>query len=209
MTLLLVRHAESAGNVRAIIQGWRDEPLTPAGEAQAEIVAARLAGAGASALYSSPLLRTRHTAERIAAATGLSISQEPDLREYRFGEAEGMTWPEAVARWNLEGRDWGRGKVPGEEGMAAFRARVGARLDALAAQHANDAAICVIHGGVLGAFVAHLFGLAPDQHPRVHSGNCGVTTIEWEQGQAVLRRLNDCCHLGQGEATTTPGWQQP
>jgi len=209
VTLLLVRHGESAGNVRGIIQGWQDEPLTPAGEAQAEAVAARLATAGAAALYSSPLIRARHTAERIAARTGLPIVDEPALREYCFGEAEGLSWPAAVARWQLDAHDWGRGRVPGEEGMVVFRARVGARLEALAAAHATEVAICVVHGGVLGAFVARLFGLPPEQHPRVHSGNCGVTTIEWEQGRAVLRRLNDCCHLPQGSATTTPGWQRP
>lgn len=211
MTLLLVRHGESTGNTERVIQGWLDRPLTARGLAQAERVAVhldghlsghpagRLAGNDAVALYSSPLARARHTADRIAARLSLPVIEESNLREYCFGEAQGLAWAEARARWDLGERDWGAGRVPGEEGMPAFRERVWGRLHELAMHHRDGAAIVVAHGGVIGAFAAVLFGLEPAQHPSVHAANGSITTVAVEHDRLVIHSLNDRCHL-DGEA---------
>ncbi len=195
MTLLLLRHGESLGNVDRLIQGWLELPLTERGRRQAVLAAGRLAASGAVALYTSPLRRARETAAPVAAATGLAPIDVPDLREYCFGEAQGLRWEEAVARWGLSDRDWGVGAVPGEEGMEAFRARVARRIEALAAQHADEVAICVVHGGVLGAVVAHLCGLPPHEHAQLYTGNCGIATLTQADGRPVILGLNDQCHL--------------
>ena len=135
MTLLLVRHGESAGNARRLIQGWHEFPLTERGHRQADAVSRRLAGAGAVALYASPILRAWQTAAPIAAATGLTPVRTDGLREYGSGEAEGLHWQEAATRWGLSGDDWGVGRVPGEEGFEAFRDRVAQTVETLAARH--------------------------------------------------------------------------
>lgn len=195
MTLLLLRHGESQGNVERVIQGWLELPLTDRGQRQAMFAAQRLATTGAAALYTSPLLRARQTVAPVAAATDLEPIDVPDLREYCFGAAEGLRWEQAAARWGLSDRDWGVGAVPGEEGMAAFRTRVARQFDALAALHTDDVAICVVHGGVLGAVVAHLCGLLPHEHAQLYTGNCGIATFEQGAGGTVILGLNDQCHL--------------
>ncbi|MSQ36517.1 MAG: histidine phosphatase family protein [Dehalococcoidia bacterium] len=195
MTLLLVRHGESTGNAERLIQGWLDVPLTPLGRRQAAAVAARLASAGASALYSSPLRRARETADAVAAATRLAVVEVDALREYHFGEAQGLRYEDAAARWGRAERGWGVGQVPGEEGLPAFRARVGAGIAELAARHTTDIAIAVLHGGVLGAIVAELCALPPDVYAQVYTANCGLTTLVREQGRDVIATYNDHCHL--------------
>jgi broad specificity phosphatase PhoE len=199
MTLLLLRHGESEGNVRRVIQGWSAFSLTARGRAQAETAGRYLATLGPAVLYSSPLPRARETAEAVARHTGLEIVDVDDVREYHFGEAEGLTWDEAAARWGLAERDWGVGTVPGEEGIPAFQQRVARAIDALIERHANDLAVCVVHGGVLGATVAHLCRLALGEHAQIYSGNCSITAIEVQYERPVITALNHQCHLRAGQ----------
>lgn len=196
MTLIFVRHGESEGNVGRVIQGWLDLPLTPQGEAQAAAVARRLASAGATALYSSPLGRALQTADAIAGTTGLEVIARPDLREYGYGEAQGLTWTEAAQRWGLGDRDWANRSIPGEEGLDAFRTRVRRQFDELFERHGDSTAIAVIHGGVLGALVASLCGLEAHEFVQLYTGNCSIMVVTAERsGDPVIVALNDLCHL--------------
>lgn len=195
MTLLLLRHGESEGNVLRMIQGWQDYPLTERGHRQAAHAGRRLAASGAVALYSSPLARAADTARAVAATTDLAIEWTPDFREYCFGEAQGMRWDDAAARWGLADRDWGVGLVPGEEGMERFRARVARQFEELAARHCDDLAICVLHAGTVGALVEYLCGLSPHEHVALYTGNCGISVVESVEGEHIIVTLNDQRHI--------------
>ena len=196
VTLLLLRHGESEGNVTRRIQGWDDLPLTDLGRRQAEAAGRRLAGSGAAALYSSPLRRAHDTAEIVAAHVGLDVIDLDDLREYHFGEAEGLSWDEAAARFGLEGRDWGAGRIPGEEGVTAFRDRVERRIGELAERHASDVAIVAVHSGVLGAILSRLLGLSDAEYAQIYTANGGITTLrDGMDGRTAIDGLNDVCHL--------------
>jgi broad specificity phosphatase PhoE len=199
VTLVLLRHGESEGNVLRRIQGWHDYPLTERGHRQAAAAATRLATVPAAALYTSPLARARQTADAVEATTSLTAVELPDLREYCFGEAQGMTWDEAVARWGFSDADWGAGRVPGEEGMEAFRARVSQQFETLLRRHADNVAVCVLHAGTLGALVEALCGLPPHSHAALYTGNCGIGVIEQVHGEARVEMLNDQRHLSPDE----------
>ena len=97
MTLILVRHGESEGNTRRIMQGSLDMPLTEAGREQARLVAARLASMPIAAVYSSPLSRAFETAQVIAAHHAVDVQPIAGLREGGRGEAQGLTWAEVTA----------------------------------------------------------------------------------------------------------------
>lgn len=66
--IYLARHGQDEDNAAGILNGRRDQPLTTIGQQQAETVTAKIAKAGLrfAAIYTSPLLRTRQTAETIA-----------------------------------------------------------------------------------------------------------------------------------------------
>lgn len=199
MTLLLLRHGESEGNVLRMIQGWRDYPLTERGHRQARYAAERLATTGAVALYASPLLRAADTARAVARTTGLEVQWTPDFREYHFGSAEGMRWNDAARRWGLADRDWGVGRVPGEEGMEAFRTRVSRQFEELRARHVDGLAICVLHAGTVGALVEYLCGMPLHEHAALYTGNCGIAVIEDVWGVASFVTLNDQRHIPADE----------
>src|ERR1043166_3642082 len=66
--------------------------LSARGRAEIAAVAERLAGDTVAALYSSPLQRTRESAEIIAARLGLPLALHDDLIELDFGEWTGTTF---------------------------------------------------------------------------------------------------------------------
>lgn len=210
MTLLLLRHGESEGNVQRLIQGWAEYDLTALGRLQAEAAGSHLAGHEVAALYSSPLRRARATAEIVGAQLGLEVLDLPDLREYGFGEAEGLRWQEAQQRFGLAGREWGSGRVPGEEGMPGFRDRVERQIEELAQRHVQDVAVAVIHGGVLGAFAARLMGLEDGAYAQIFAANCGLTTLRpGMDGATSIEVLNEVCHLRDLGAIQKEPWLTP
>jgi broad specificity phosphatase PhoE len=65
MRLILVRHAQTEGNVKRVLEGPEGK-LSTLGARQAAAVAKRLKDEDPDAIYSSPYLRTRETAQAIA-----------------------------------------------------------------------------------------------------------------------------------------------
>jgi broad specificity phosphatase PhoE len=206
MTVILVRHAESEGNVGRMIQGWTDMRLTETGVRQARSVARRLAAEPIVAVYSSPLERARQTADSVAAALGLDVIEEPDLRERNYGQAQGLTWADAAARWPLGEasyhRDWAMA-VPEVEPLARLRRRAVGVMNAILDRHVDETVVCVSHGGTLVQIIAHLFGLPEDVWPRIRMSNTSLTIVEGNSAQPVVRTLNDICHLEDQERAST------
>jgi 2,3-bisphosphoglycerate-dependent phosphoglycerate mutase len=67
-TVILVRHAEKADAPR------EDPPLTEAGVARSQKLAALLASAGVKAVYTSQFLRAKQTAELLAKQAGVAVT---------------------------------------------------------------------------------------------------------------------------------------
>jgi broad specificity phosphatase PhoE len=207
--LLLIRHAESQGNLEMRLQGRREFPLTKLGKAQAHALASRLVPLELAAIYSSPIGRAMETAEVIAAKAGVEVIPEPRLQEYDFGDAvSGRTWeeiregrPEVVAALRSDESEFPR--YPGEEGRGAFQERVRSALADITERHAGEAAVAVVtHAGPITVML--LDALArPYRRPIpfvLH--NASITTIEFSGNGAsprlppiVVTGINDCCHV--------------
>ena len=78
------------------LSGWTDTDLSPRGEEQIELLADHFnrEHGHIDALYASPLIRARRTAEAIGALTGHSPILLDDLREMYFGELDGRPFEE-------------------------------------------------------------------------------------------------------------------
>ena len=158
--LTLVRHGQTDWNLERRIQGSTDIPLNETGRAQAAEAAALLASGTHHAIYASPLVRARQTAEIIAETLGLAAPElSRDMREREFGEAEGML----VVDYHAQFGGW-HSEVPGAESLATVRDRA---LDALAeiardtrerSAPAAESVIVVTHGGVIRALLDHASG---------------------------------------------------
>lgn len=149
--LSLVRHGQTDWNLQRRIQGASDIPLNSTGRAQALVTAEALALRHWDGIYASPLARAMDTARIIAAHSVLGEPQPlPGVAERRYGEAEGLTGEEILARFP-EGAE-----VPGRETREEVVARALPALTRLAEQNPGRSLIVVSHGGVIGSLVRKL-----------------------------------------------------
>ena len=140
---ILIRHGEAEGNRELRYLGASDRSdvaLTERGGRQVGQLATALRDFPLRAIYTSPLLRARATADALASIVGLPSKIIPDLREQHYGAWEGLTATEArehdpalYAAWET-GTDAGSTPPQGES-MAQVAARVLACADTLAAQY--------------------------------------------------------------------------
>lgn len=210
--LILIRHAETVANAEGRWVGWGDTPLTPAGWAQVQTTAERLAAEvrDGAALYTSPLPRTWETAAAIGRALGLSPVALDDLREINFGEMDGVTLKEMkeqhaelYARWQDKANvnfAW-----PGGERRADFFQRVAAALDRILAGHTQGTVIVVGHGGTLRAALAYLLPEKMGQWWGYSIKHCALTRLLVEGNEARLLALNDAAHLAPEMTGPTQG----
>ena len=87
----LVRHGETEWSLSGRHTGRNDIPLTPRGEQNARDVGERLRGKSFTAVFTSPLQRTRKTCELAGYPKADAL---PDLMEWNYGTYEGLTQKE-------------------------------------------------------------------------------------------------------------------
>ncbi len=206
--IFLIRHGDALPTGDEIVPGgtYDDQPLSSLGRQQAEALANRLKATPFAAIYSSHYRRARETAEPLARAHGLEVTIEPEVREIRLGQiGNGLPKdapPDAYAAALRERLDTivrtvaGSGywsAIPGSEPSSAFRARVLAAIDSLAARHAGQRIAIFSHGGVINAYLAITLGLERDFFFPVV--NTSVSIVRVRDGARVVLGLNDICHL--------------
>lgn len=199
--VLLVRHGASAafvpGEPFPMLGDQGNPPLAPTGHNQAVMAAQRLAAEPIDALYVTSLRRTHQTFEPLSALSGLTPTVEPDLREVALGEWDGGRIRQFAAenhplyvrlhtehRWDV---------IPGAETNEQLIGRCMAALERIADAHSDQLVAACVHGGVIGAVLAHIVGASPFSFGG--ADNCSITQIVRCDGDWVLRRFNDCSHL--------------
>jgi len=202
-TLLLLRHGETEHTVGKRFSGGRTDPdLSPIGVAQAERAATYLGRrGGVDAVISSPMLRARHTAERVAAVLGGEVAVEDGFRECDFGEWDGHTFAEVQERWPDELVAWlGSTSVapPGGESFDEVAGRVRAARDRVIAAHPGRTVLVVAHVTPVKTLVRFALD-APEQALfRMEMAPASLSVIQyWEDGTTSLRGFNDTGYLGE------------
>jgi len=200
--LFLVRHGQSEWNAAGRIQGQIDIQLDETGCRQAELIADRLAAEPVAAVYSSPLLRAKSTAEAIADRFHLPVQLDPRLMEYDFGVISGSTWkdveenhPEFASRW-LE--DPWAVPVVDSEGRVNFAARVMSAVQDILVQHPTEQVVLVAHGGTFGVYLTAMLGMDLNRRHPFHFGNTSLSLVEVRDDAFHIHYLNNTCHLLNG-----------
>jgi broad specificity phosphatase PhoE len=151
--VLLVRHGETDDNRADRFQGQLDTRLNDRGRAQARALAGQLAREGLCALYSSPLLRARETAEIIGARLGLVPVFDERLMEADSGDWSGRLYTDIIAAQPGAFEAWRAAdpafRFPDGESVAEQAARVAAALTDVRAGPLPAVVVC--HGGVIRA----------------------------------------------------------
>lgn len=167
--------------------------LSDAGVVQAARLCERLADERIERVMTSPLDRTRATAQGIAERRGLGVEVLDSLVELDMGEWTGRGIAElhgqpAWTAWN-ESRSTAR--IPGGETMAEAQARIVAALGGLAAESDGRLVAVVSHADMIKAAVAHVLGLSLDKLMTFDVSPASVTRVVWGGWGARLMSLNE------------------
>ena len=131
LVIYLVRHGETELNVKKVLQGRSNYPLTETGIRQAQEVADwfREQGIVFDRVYSSPLTRALQTA-RIIVGEDAEIVPEDRLIETDYGPYEGCSLSDPAPELRYFFQDFINHPAPeGMEQLSEVIARVGAFLD--------------------------------------------------------------------------------
>jgi broad specificity phosphatase PhoE len=191
--IYLVRHGQTVWNEEGRLCGSSDVPLSDEGLAQARKLAARLKDIGIAAIYSSPLLRARQTAEAIAAHHRVEVKIEPDLREIDYGDWEGLKVADVLEQFpeieKLRREEPMKFAAPNGEPMRRFAERVISAIQRVAASHADET-ICVVAHQTVNRFI--LCWILQSPHPS-HRISSPIDFRFWRQ----LRQDPACVNLLQ------------
>jgi probable phosphoglycerate mutase len=149
-------------------------------------VAGRLAGLPIGGIYSSPLERTRETAEPTAASTGLTVYENEGLIECDFGAWTGAALSElaALPQWQTVQHTPSEFRFPGGESFPQMQARMVGTLEVLRTAHAGGVVVCFSHADPIKAAVAHALGTHLDLFQRIVISPGSVSAISYAEGQA-------------------------
>jgi broad specificity phosphatase PhoE len=202
--LILIRHGATANNIAnpIRIQGRRsDLELSAEGRQQAEETARFLEDGTIDAIYATPLLRARQTAEPIARRRGANVTIVDELTEVDVGQWEGMSWHEIQQAWPEEhGRfmaDPSCSPYLGGENLEQVQRRVVPAIDGLLARHLGQTIVVVTHNVVNRVYLAPLLGVPLARARGIFQENCGINLVRHRAGRSQLISLNIVTHLSR------------
>jgi probable phosphoglycerate mutase len=217
--IILIRHGQTAWNastnsrtvaggptstrectpVRERFRGRTDLQLDDGGHVQAQKVASRLRREPISALYTSPLLRTRQTIQPLANELTLPAQSHHGLIDIDYGRLQGLTHSQAAAVYPEHHALWQTSPsqvcFPDGEGLTDVQARLLAFLDELVARHPGQTVALAGHQIVNKVLACTLVGLDLDQIWRIQQDTGGFGIFQRVKGDWHTLCLNDVCHL--------------
>lgn len=192
-----MRHGATLWNATGRFQGISDVGLSEVGIAQAAAISRRLKDEPIDRVYSSDLSRALETARAVAGVHGIEPLLDDRLREFDFGDWEGLTWNEITSRHpelRTDATDARNYAPPGGETFAAVRARVRSFLDDVAGFGAAHI-VAVTHAGPLHAMLAELNLARPvGLDARFSPGGISEVALDGNGARVVL--LDEVAHLG-------------
>ncbi|ALI98304.1 histidine phosphatase family protein [Rufibacter tibetensis] len=195
--LLLIRHATTNSVGKRLSGRTPGVLLNEEGEAQARQLAQRLSHLPISAIYSSPLERTRQTADFLAQAQGLQTSIDEAFLELNFGDWTNLVFEELSGNAEFQRFNTFRSftRIPGGEMMLEAQARFMAGLQKLCAKHPHETVAVVSHSDLIKAAVAYYAGIPLDMFQRLEISPASVSIIEVYEETARILLINDTGEL--------------
>lgn len=199
--VLLVRHGATPTTGRVLPGRQPGLHLSDTGREQAARAAERLTAwsdkrrtsrkgaAGITAVYTSPLERTRETSAPIAKSLGLTPKVERGLLECDFGQWTGAELKDLakLPEWATVQRYPSGFRFPGGESFLGMQSRMVAALSTIRERHPGEAVVAVSHADPIKAAVADALGSHLDLFQRIVVSPCSVTAVAYSPlGPTVL-----------------------
>ena len=187
LTLLLIRHGETALNAESRFRGRFDIDLNDRGRSQAETLARSLPSSfPIDHIYSSPLKRCLETARPLATALGLTVVAEPRLIDLDYGEWSGRLIAEVAKLFPQDYAAWLAGdlsfRFPGGEPLGAPAERLRSFVDEVIERHQGEVVAIVTHNVLCQIATCLLLNTPLEAFQSVRHDPGNVSVFRWEAG---------------------------
>jgi ribonuclease H / adenosylcobalamin/alpha-ribazole phosphatase len=196
-TVIMLRHGVTKHTLNKVFSGsGGDDPgLTDLGREQAKRAAARLAKRGPiDAIVSSPLRRTRETADVLANELGLDVELEPGFAEMGFGEWDGLAFFDIMKRWPDDMRSWLDSPdvaPPGGESFDTVLKRVDEARQRLLTDYEAQTVVVVSHVTPIKMMLRLALETEMELIQHFELAPASITTIQyWTEGWPVVKEVS-------------------
>jgi broad specificity phosphatase PhoE len=187
--VVLVRHGATDWSQTGRHTGWTDLPLNDDGLRQVRALAEPLSRWSFDAVLCSTLQRARMTCELAGLAARARF--DPDLREWNYGDYEGLTAAEIHQRrpgWTI----WDHG-VPNGETLAQVAERADRVIESLRTL-SGDVAVFA-HGHLLRVLASRWIDQPPRLAQHLNLSTASISQLGWERGRSSVHLWNSAEHL--------------
>jgi broad specificity phosphatase PhoE len=197
--IILVRHGQTPWNKDKIFRGSVDIPLNDQGREEASLAGEWLKGETFHAAYTSPLSRSRDTAEAISRHHGLEVLDLPGLSDLCYGDWQGLPLTEVKVKYADLYRRWEAApetvRFPQGETLNEVRDRALAAVEQVVQRHPGQAVLLSAHRAVNKVLIAAFIGLDNSHFWRIGQDTTAVNRFHRVGNIWQIMLVNDTCHL--------------
>lgn len=198
--ITFIRHGETAWNLEGRCQGFSDIQLNKRGFEQAKKLAESFQNEKITAIYSSPLLRARQTAEIIAESQQIPVFLKEGLKELNQGVLEGIAFVDLKDKYKDLLEEWMNNpcdlQLPDGECLRKVQERAWKCIEEIVKKHQDkDCLVIVSHNLTIITILCQILNLDLRYFHRLRKDTAAKTVVEFTRSHPILIRLNDVSHL--------------
>lgn len=189
-TFYIIRHGSKK-------QHSENQGLSELGKTQAKLTAVFLKKLSIEAIYSSPSVRTKETAQIISQELKLPVIEENSLRERMNWESKNQSFDEFLEEWQHATRHPEFKPRKGDSVLETAK-RMEDMIKKLSRENSNKTLALVCHGGAIRDFLVILSKRLKMPFPDVGIEivrECSITKIVYRSEKIVVKYFDNVDHL--------------
>ena len=189
----LVRHGHTPTTGSILPGRTKGLYLSNKGIGQAKAVAENVAAFGnISAVYCSPMERTKETAQYIARASGLRTRTRKGLIEADFGTWTGQKLSDLrkLPEWENVQKTPSSFRFPSGESFLEIQSRMVDTIAQIVEDHPGDVVVAVSHADTIKAALSAALGTPLDLFQRIHVSPCSLSAVLYSHSGPMVLAMN-------------------
>ncbi|MFH1276035.1 MAG: histidine phosphatase family protein [Candidatus Woesearchaeota archaeon] len=197
MRLIIVRHGQTADNVKHILSAAEGPNLNKIGKTQAKKAGEFLKKEKIDVAYSSDMLRAKQTAEillKFHSKAKLHLVKE--LRDRDFGTFNFKTEEEAIQETKKEHSNWEDCQFKSGENFKDLQKRVVDFYKKVLKKYPSKTVLLVFHADAIAALIVYLLKKSIYEEKKYFPQNTSITIVEVNSRKCKVELLESLKHLG-------------
>ena len=194
--IITIQHTQSVHHTNGLVGSWTDWDLSELGIEQANKIGEnlkKLVNGKQFVMYSSDLLRARHTAQIVGSYLGVTPVLQPELRERNLGKCVGKSVQWLKENLEMQERTIDDRLFSDAESRRDEWNRLAPFFDMIM-ENEEENIIIVSHGDLLSVFNAMFLGLGVDFLDRGElfgfAGGVSFLAVT-DDGKRIIKRMGD------------------